>query len=233
MSFDPWVRKIPWSQKWHLAPIFLPGKFHGQRSVTGDSPWDCKELDMTEWLSIYITVWEQLIHGFSSVVSTQYSKTFRFLLKLLLGSLDPPAISRAQSYFSSWVTHLSHPVALGYFSLPTPLPTQHSWGHLAETSVVHTFSWLALSPYLCPEYSFTLPLPSKPLLCRTCCPPRYSKSYQVQCELLAFWIASSVSMMKLLICFLICTKRVLWDTFLKFSASGQPVIFCTHIMLDY
>ena len=48
MSFDPWVRKIPWSQKWHLAPVFLPGKFHVQRSVTGDSPWDCKELDMTE-----------------------------------------------------------------------------------------------------------------------------------------------------------------------------------------
>jgi len=26
----------------------LPGKFHGQRSLAGCSPWDCKELDMTE-----------------------------------------------------------------------------------------------------------------------------------------------------------------------------------------
>ena len=26
----------------------LPGEFHGQRSVAGYSPWDCKELDMTE-----------------------------------------------------------------------------------------------------------------------------------------------------------------------------------------
>ena len=25
----------------------LPGKFHGQRSLVGYSPWGCKELDMT------------------------------------------------------------------------------------------------------------------------------------------------------------------------------------------
>ena len=28
----------------------LPGKFHGQRSLTGYSPWGCKESDTTEWL---------------------------------------------------------------------------------------------------------------------------------------------------------------------------------------
>ena len=30
------------------TPVFLPGKSYGQRSLTGYSPWDCKELDMTE-----------------------------------------------------------------------------------------------------------------------------------------------------------------------------------------
>ena len=34
-QFDLWVRKIPWSKKWKLAPGFLPGKFHGQRSLGG------------------------------------------------------------------------------------------------------------------------------------------------------------------------------------------------------
>ena len=29
-------------------PIFLPGKFHGQWSVVGCSPWGSKESDMTE-----------------------------------------------------------------------------------------------------------------------------------------------------------------------------------------
>ena len=30
---------------------FLPGKFHGQRSLAAYSPWDHRESDMTKWLS--------------------------------------------------------------------------------------------------------------------------------------------------------------------------------------
>ena len=37
-GFDPWVRKIPWSRKWQPTPVFLPGKFNGQRSLVGYSP---------------------------------------------------------------------------------------------------------------------------------------------------------------------------------------------------
>ena len=47
-GFDPWVRKIPWSRKWQPTPVFLTGKSHGQRSLAGYSPQDCKELDTTE-----------------------------------------------------------------------------------------------------------------------------------------------------------------------------------------
>ena len=32
-SFDHWVRKLPWSRKWQPTPLFLPGKFHGQRKL--------------------------------------------------------------------------------------------------------------------------------------------------------------------------------------------------------
>ena len=38
-GFDPWVRKFPWRRKWQPTPAFLPGKFHGQRSLAGYSPW--------------------------------------------------------------------------------------------------------------------------------------------------------------------------------------------------
>ena len=31
-------------------PVFLPGEPHGQRRLEGYSPWDQKELDMTEQL---------------------------------------------------------------------------------------------------------------------------------------------------------------------------------------
>ena len=33
--FDPWVRKIPWRRNWPPTPVFLPGEFHGQRSLVG------------------------------------------------------------------------------------------------------------------------------------------------------------------------------------------------------
>ena len=31
--FDPWVGKIPWRRKWQPTPVFLLGKFHGQRGA--------------------------------------------------------------------------------------------------------------------------------------------------------------------------------------------------------
>ena len=42
------VGKILWRREWVLTPVFLPGEFHGQRSLVGYSSWDCKESDMTE-----------------------------------------------------------------------------------------------------------------------------------------------------------------------------------------
>ena len=40
-------------REWHLTPVFLPGKFHGQRSLAGHSLWDLNELDMNERLSTH------------------------------------------------------------------------------------------------------------------------------------------------------------------------------------
>ena len=48
-GFSPWVGKIPWSRKWQPTPVFLPEKFHGQRSLVGYNPCGRKEsLDTTE-----------------------------------------------------------------------------------------------------------------------------------------------------------------------------------------
>ena len=46
--FNPWVEKIPWRRKQQPTPVFLLGKYHGERSLVGYSPWGCKELDTTE-----------------------------------------------------------------------------------------------------------------------------------------------------------------------------------------
>ena len=40
--FDPWVGKSPWRRIWQPTPVFLPGKFHGQRSLVGYTPLSCK-----------------------------------------------------------------------------------------------------------------------------------------------------------------------------------------------
>ena len=42
------VHKIPCRRKRPLTPIFLPGKFHEQRSLVSHSSQCCKESDMTE-----------------------------------------------------------------------------------------------------------------------------------------------------------------------------------------
>ena len=43
---------FPWGREWQPNLVFLPGKFHGQRSLVGYSPQDRKELDMIEQLSL-------------------------------------------------------------------------------------------------------------------------------------------------------------------------------------
>ena len=53
-GFDPWVRKKPWRKKWKPTPVFLPGKFHGLRSLVSYRPWGCKESDMTVTKHIYL-----------------------------------------------------------------------------------------------------------------------------------------------------------------------------------
>ena len=49
-SIPRWVGKIPWRREKLLTPVFLPGEFHGQRSLADYSSWGYKESDMTERL---------------------------------------------------------------------------------------------------------------------------------------------------------------------------------------
>ena len=46
----------PWRRAWPPTPVFLLGEFCGQRSLAGYSPWGCKELDMTEQLTLSLSL---------------------------------------------------------------------------------------------------------------------------------------------------------------------------------
>ena len=47
---ETWVQSLDWEdpleKEMETTLLLLPGKSHGQRSLVGYSPWDCKELDM-------------------------------------------------------------------------------------------------------------------------------------------------------------------------------------------
>ena len=45
-----------------LHPVFLPGKFHGQRSLVGYSPWGRKESDTTEQLTLSLSFFRYSIN---------------------------------------------------------------------------------------------------------------------------------------------------------------------------
>ena len=51
----PGSGRFPQRRKLQPTPVFLPGKFHGQRSLVGYSPWGPKEVDMTERLTHQVT----------------------------------------------------------------------------------------------------------------------------------------------------------------------------------
>ena len=95
-GFNPWVRKIPWRRKWQPAPVFLPGKSHGQRSLAGYSTWGCKESDTTEHTHTHIIRKDWLHVGY-----VFFTLTFAFhwlcLLKgycpYIMGCLREPNLS--------------------------------------------------------------------------------------------------------------------------------------------
>ena len=62
-GFNLWVGKIPWRRKWQSTVVFLPGEFHGQRSLAGHSSQSRKESDMTEWRNTHAS-----FNGYSNVV---------------------------------------------------------------------------------------------------------------------------------------------------------------------
>ena len=43
-----------WRRKWQTTPVSLPGKSHGQRGLVGCSPWNRKDSDTTERLTLSV-----------------------------------------------------------------------------------------------------------------------------------------------------------------------------------
>ena len=81
---ETWVQPLgwenPWRREWLLAPVFLPGEFHGQRSLVGYSPWGCKESDMAEQLILalhfhYLDSWLSALGSHAGVLIAGFGES--------------------------------------------------------------------------------------------------------------------------------------------------------------
>ena len=68
------VGKIPWRREWQPTPVFLPGVFHGQRSLVGYSPWGRKESDTTEQLTLSLVVKLWNLNSFYIIIEDFWAK---------------------------------------------------------------------------------------------------------------------------------------------------------------
>ena len=77
------LRKIPWRKEWLPTPGFLPGEFHGWRSLTGYSRWGHKELDTTERLTLSLFLFKTILiiveFTFQSFLSFSFPSPLLFL----------------------------------------------------------------------------------------------------------------------------------------------------------
>ena len=108
--FNLWVGKICWRREWQPTPIFLPGEIHGQWSLAVYSPWDHKELDTTEWLTLSLSMLVSSGEGVElSVFPSASNPPFAAALQ--------PTHSLANLYTLGWYSMHSH--LLFYWSLKT------------------------------------------------------------------------------------------------------------------
>ena len=74
------VGKTPWSRKWQSTPVFLLGKFHGQRSLVGYSLWGHKESGLTEHMHTHTHTHTHIIITYTlDIVALQSPNHVRLL----------------------------------------------------------------------------------------------------------------------------------------------------------
>ena len=97
--------EISWRRKWQPTPVFLPGEIHGQRSLAGCSPWDRKELNTNQLLSLFHVNWSPL--PLLTWIDTYRLSIFHAPCKLLILSIGLywrhlPKAATGKLQVSSW-----------------------------------------------------------------------------------------------------------------------------------
>ena len=144
--WSPGQEDSPVEGNWQPTPVFSPGKFHGQRSLVGYSPWGHKESDTTERPS---EVW---LKGFQPSPGTLVSSHGPEALFLCSGTIDTENLLQSSSQGST-LAATSSSLCLTFLrgqlistqlarswkllepaashSLPAPISTSAPWHHLS------------------------------------------------------------------------------------------------------
>ena len=121
---------VPWFPVTHSSilftslNIFLPGEFHGQRNLSGYSPWGCKESDTTEWLTLSLSPPSRWSFQGESLSGTPNPMPFlgvQIWLYVNTNAFCAPHSSSQSPSQSSWTC------------------SQASWGSVSPSSHVWTF----------------------------------------------------------------------------------------------
>ena len=153
-GLNPWVRKIPWGRKWQSSPVFLPGKFHGQRRLVGYSLWGREELDMTEAIE------HTGMHGYSGVHPPPDRPGASYLNCLIYRHRTCPLSLPPSSSLSWFILHKlfskggvwwSHPSSINPLMVPPSQPVTSLLTYCAHLETTHhplNFPRVFMPPYL-------------------------------------------------------------------------------------
>ena len=114
---DESIAETSWNRKWQPTLVFLPGKFHGQRSLAGYIPRGYKQLDMAKhlhihswntdnWQKILIKNYNDLYYCYGASLITQLVKNLPAMQEALVLFLGWEDLWKKDS----WLT----PVFLGF-----------------------------------------------------------------------------------------------------------------------
>ena len=115
-GFDPWFRKIPWNRNWQPTPVFLPGKFHGQRSLVGYSPRGHKESDRTEQFKP-VAPTTNFLRGSQHFSGRGGQGGVRSSFTLSLRVMHPTTLWGTSDFGPSFFPKLTGSLPLGFLSL--------------------------------------------------------------------------------------------------------------------
>ena len=126
------VQSLDWEdplrRKWQPSEVFLPGRFHGQRSLADYSPWVAKSwtwLWATDWVGHHYFTWVNYVMetDFSSLQTRS-----NLNLTININVCVPSHFSHDRLFVTSWTVAHQVPLSMGlsrqgYWSgLPCPSP---------------------------------------------------------------------------------------------------------------